>query len=247
MYAVYGLTDVGSVRNQNQDAIFYCNEKVGPFPNLFAVADGMGGHKAGEVASHLALAEFTTHIQNFRAKDFIPKENFLDVFIEAAQVASAKVLEQAASDENMQGMGTTLSACTITPDTIYTVHIGDSRIYVITPQSIKQITKDHTYVNELVKTKHITAEEARTHPRRHVLTKVLGTQEHLDADCDIFAVGGTTAVLLCSDGLTNMVDDETIRKIATGGGYVADRTKRLIDEANKNGGQDNISVVLVNI
>jgi protein phosphatase len=246
MYAA-GLTDVGVVRSQNEDAIFVCNNQIGPFPNLYIVADGMGGHNAGEVASEMAVEKFSGFVRDFAAKDFIQPENYLDLLISAAQHAGDAVLKQADSDDSMQGMGTTLTACVVTAEKIFVVHIGDSRAYFLNPVEIKQITKDHTFVEELLQAGRVSEEEARNHPRRHVLTRVLGVAGLHETDGIVRDLSDATVVLLCSDGLSNMLDDETIRNIATGLGEPEHRAKHLIDEANKKGGLDNISAVLIDV
>ncbi|MCL1877619.1 MAG: Stp1/IreP family PP2C-type Ser/Thr phosphatase, partial [Defluviitaleaceae bacterium] len=246
MYAA-GFTDVGSVREQNEDAIFVHNKPIGPFPNLFIVADGMGGHKAGEIASSMAVEKFSGFIRDFPAQDFVRPEDYLDLLISAAQHAGDEINKKAKSDESTSGMGTTLTAGVIDGDKIFLVHIGDSRAYLVHLLSMSQITTDHTFVEELLQTGRVTAEEAKTHPRRHVLTRVLGVPENMQIDGIVRDIGDATAVLLCSDGLTNMLDDESMMKIINGLGYVEHRTKYLVEEANKKGGLDNISAIVVDI
>jgi protein phosphatase len=208
----------------------------------------MGGHKAGDVASKLAVEKFTEFIREFPAQDFIQPENFLDLLISAAQNAGDEVTKKAESDEEtMRGMGTTLTACTITNGKIFIVHIGDSRAYTVNLHGMKQLTTDHTFVNELMQKGKVSEEEAKSHPKRHVLTKALGVPGVLDADGIVREIGDAAAILLCSDGLSNMLDEESMMKIINGLGYVEKRTKYLIDEANKKGGLDNISAVLIDV
>jgi len=242
-----GLTDVGVTRSQNQDAIHVSETAIGPLPNLFIVADGMGGHKAGDVASNLAITEFCKFIINFPAKEFVLPENYLDLLVNAAQHANGKITKKAQTDETMNGMGTTLTACVIAAGKIFGVHIGDSRAYTINVNGMKQLTTDHTFVHELMQTGRVSEEEAKTHPKRHILTKVLGASGFLEADGIVHELGDAAAVLLCSDGLYNMVSDETIMKTVNGFGDAKHRIKYLIDEANRNGGKDNISAVLIDI
>lgn len=246
MYAA-GLTDVGIARSENQDYIFVCNKPIGPFPNLFIVADGMGGHKAGDVASTTAVEKFSGFVRDFAAQEFIQPENFLDLLISAAQHAADEITRLSDSDESMRGMGTTLTACVIASEKIFIVHIGDSRAYAVNLLEMKQLTKDHTFVNELLQTGRLSEEEARSHPKRHVLTKVLGVPGIPEVDCSVHELGDATAILLCSDGLSNMLDQDSMMKIINGLGYVEHRTRYLIDEANKRGGLDNISAVLIDI
>jgi protein phosphatase len=214
---------------------------------LFIVADGMGGHKAGDVASRLAVDEFSGFIANFPAQDFIQSENFLDLMVSAAQHAGAEITKKAESDEAMQGMGTTLTACVIWNEKIYLVHIGDSRAYTVNLLGMNQLTTDHTFVNELLLSGRVSAEEAKTHPKRHVLTKVLGVPGFLEVDSIVRDLGDAAAVLLCSDGLSNMLVEEEMMRFINGLGYVEHRTKYLIEEANKKGGLDNISAVLIDV
>ncbi|MDR0272872.1 MAG: Stp1/IreP family PP2C-type Ser/Thr phosphatase [Clostridiales bacterium] len=242
-----GFTDVGVTRSQNQDAIFVCDKQIGPFPNLFIVADGMGGHKAGDVASGTAVEKFSGFVRDFAAQDFIQPENYLDLLVSAAQHAGEAIISKAKSDKSMQGMGTTLTACVIDNGKIFITHIGDSRAYAINQLAMKQLTTDHTFVEELLQTGRVSEEEARTHPKRHVLTRVLGVSDNMVVDGIVREIGDAAAVLLCSDGLTNMLDNESIMKIVNGLGYVEHRTRYLIDEANKKGGIDNISAILIDI
>jgi protein phosphatase len=249
MYAA-GFTDIGFSRSQNQDTIFVWNKPLGPFPNLFIVADGMGGHKAGDVASRIAVAKFSEFIRDFAAQDFIQQENFLDLMLSAAQHANNLIIEQAESDENMKGMGTTLTAAVITNEKVFISHIGDSRAYIVNQAEMKRITTDHTFVEELLQTGQVSAEEALAHPKRHILTRVLGVPEkngNFGVDGIVKDLGDATAVLLCSDGLCNMLDNDSMMRIINGLGYVENRARYLIDEANKKGGLDNISAVLIDI
>jgi protein phosphatase len=207
----------------------------------------MGGHNAGEVASTLAVEKFSGFVRDFAAQDFIQPENYLDLLVSAAQYAHDEILKKSEEDESMQGMGTTLIACVITDEKIFMVHVGDSRAYFVNILDMTQITTDHTYVEELLQTGRVTEEEARNHPRKHVLMRVLGAPGNLEIDGIVRELGDAASVLLCSDGLSNMLDEDSMIKIITGLGYVEHRTKYLVDEANKKGGLDNISAVLIDV
>jgi len=246
MYAC-GLSDTGLTRTKNQDEKFACKEPMGPFPNLFIVADGMGGHRAGEVASETAVTEFCNFIKNFPAQDFVQPENYLDLMVSAAQKAGEEVAKKAETDETMAGMGTTLTACVIANEKIFIAHIGDSRVYAVNLHGMKQLTTDHTFVNELLQKGKITEEEAKAHPKRHVLTKALGVPGAVEVDGIVRDIGDAAAILLCSDGLSNMLDEDSMMRIINGLGYVEHRAKYLIDEANKRGGLDNITAVLIDL
>lgn len=246
MYAA-GLTDVGTTRSQNQDAIFVSNEKIGPFPNLFVVADGMGGHKAGDVASCTAVDLFIGYVRDYPAAEFIKQENYLELLTTAATQAGERIYALSESDESMRGMGTTLTACVIENKEAYIVHVGDSRAYAIWPLRIDQLTTDHTYVEQLLKAGKVSQEEALAHPKRHVLTRVLGMPGDVEIDAFVSELADASAVLLCSDGLSNMLDADTLIRIANGLGFVENRVRYLVDEANRRGGHDNISVILIDI
>jgi len=236
MLTACGLTDIGLVRPVNQDDIFVSPEPFGILPNLFLVADGMGGHNGGEIASQMAIAHFKEYIQ--RNAD----ENILDLLSSAAQEANLQVLEQAEADPALSGMGTTLTGCTIYDGKCVIIHIGDSRAYAINGPQISLMTQDHSYVNEMVKAGQITEAEARGHPKRNVLTKVLGISPDMSADGYIHELEQCSVVLLCSDGLYNMVPDEEIVNIVNTSENPAEA---LVAAAISNGGADNISVIVV--
>ena len=246
MYAI-GLTDKGQTREQNQDSIFFSTTPVGPLPNLFIVADGMGGHNAGDVASTHAVNFVKDYIRNFQVSSFVLEENYLDLLVSSVQDANAKVLSLTDIDPKLTGMGTTLTACVVTQDKMLIAHVGDSRAYTIINDKITQITTDHTYVERMLKTGQITKEEADSHPKRHILTRVLGTDWLFEADGLIIPTAGhEVTILLCSDGLTNMVADDKILEIVTAAPDLDTAAAALIKEANENGGFDNISAVLIN-
>jgi len=242
-----GLTDKGQTREQNQDAILVACEPLGPLPNLFIVADGMGGHNAGDVASTQAITFMYDYIRNFQAAEFVQPENYLDLLVTAVQGANSVLCKMANENDDMYGMGTTLTACVVAEEKLILAHVGDSRAYTITPNSITQLTADHTYVEEMVQAGQLTAKEALTHPKRHVITRVLGSQISFEVDGIVMPIEEATTVLLCSDGLSNMLDDSTIKGIANGVGFVEHRTKFLVEEANAHGGHDNISAILIDI
>jgi len=246
MYAV-GLTDIGKTREKNEDAIFVSTEPIGPLPNLFIVADGMGGHNAGEVASEKAVDVVVYNIKKYPLPDILLEEDYLDLLVSAIHDANRKICGVADVEQALSGMGTTFTACVIAGDKIYIAHVGDSRAYAVKSRTIKQLTNDHTYINEMVKAGELTKEEAEEHPNRHMLTRVLGMHNGFEVDGFIQPLGDTVAVLLCSDGLSNMLEDKQIRRIVNGEGLVEHRTQTLIDEANLHGGVDNISAVLIDV
>jgi len=246
MYAA-GFTDIGQVRNQNQDAVFVSTAPVGPLPNLFVVADGMGGHKAGDIASSRAVPLFCDYFVQ-RADMAVP-DSFLDMMVDAAQHVNGILYELAQGDPALQGMGTTFTACVIVPGRADIVHVGDSRAYGLAPGHIAQLTLDHTYAEEMVRAGEMTPEKALTHEKRHALTRVLAYESRVQMDA--YPIGledpKFSALLLCTDGLTNMLSNSDILDIVSREGYVEYRARTLIDEANRRGGHDNISAVLIHL
>lgn len=235
----FSITDVGQKREVNQDFV-YCNENpVGSFPNLFIVADGMGGHNAGDFASKFCVENFVRIIQNNESKTTIGQIE--DAIRETNELLIAKAQEQS----NLEGMGTTFVMATIFDDIMYVANIGDSRLYVIN-EKIKQITEDHSLVEEMVKNGEIKREEARFHPNKNVITRALGANNLVVADYFEVNVNEGDTILLCSDGLSNMLDDSEIKEIINS--YLNDiegAAKKLVESANENGGKDNIAIIIV--
>ena len=246
MYAA-GLTAVGLVREHNEDAIRYTMEPVGPLPNLFIVADGMGGHNAGEVASQKSVEFFYDFVCNAAHTAFLKPDDILSFMLEATHTANQKVYEYAAQSPDFRGMGTTFSACTILNNSMIYTHIGDSRIYAISPGHITRVTLDHTFVEELVKQGSLTPEQAKTHPRRNQLTRVLGCDPDVFADGAIFDISHVDSILLCSDGLSDMVPQEAVLKLVSLNVTTDARVQALIDTANNQGGIDNISAIIIDV
>ena len=241
MLEVSVQTNVGKTRSVNQDAVFASAVPIGPLPNLFIVADGMGGHNGGDVASKTAVAHFCAYIR--AAGD--TGESFLDLLTSAANTANMAVFSQAEMNPDLAGMGTTLTACTIADGKCNIVHLGDSRAYAVVPGQIKQLTTDHSYVNEMVKAGQITQNEARDHPKRNVLTRVLGINAKMSADGYVTDAEPGSVILLCSDGLYNMVTENEITDLINSA--PEDPAEALVAAANNNGGADNISVVVVKL
>lgn len=234
----YSVTDVGQKRQVNQDYVFASEEPVGNLPNLFVVADGMGGHRAGDFASSFAVQTLLHTIQE--------DENTNPVIIirNAVEEANRKVLEEAKLHEEMSGMGTTMVLVTIVDDYAYVANVGDSRLYLI-EDSISQITKDHSLVEEMVRRGLITKEEARVHPDKNIITRVIGIGAEVEVDFFDIHLKEDSILLLCSDGLSNMVSDDEILRISNTSRDLREMGMRLVSLANENGGKDNIAVVLV--
>jgi protein phosphatase len=208
----------------------------------------MGGHNAGEVASAKAVEVITQFLGEYTLAELIQPENYLDLLVTAVCSAGEAILAEAKEDATKKGMGTTVTACVIHSRKMLVAHIGDSRAYGISPTKITRLTTDHTFVDELLQQGKLTEEEARTHPKKHVLTRVLGVPGACNVDGLVFELGNSvTSVLLCSDGLTNMVEDTGILKIVNEFAPLQERADSLIRAANAAGGHDNISVVLIDL
>lgn len=234
----YSVTDVGQKRKTNQDYVFASEQAVGNLPNLFVVADGMGGHNAGDFASCYAVQVLLDTIKedgNF---------NPIKIIRNAIETANKQLLEQAASHEGMTGMGTTMVVLTVIDHYAYVANVGDSRLYVVDDE-IRQITKDHSLVEEMVRMGEISREDARNHPDKNIITRALGASEQIDIDFFDIKLQPESVALLCSDGLTNMVLDDTIKQVIKEAESLEGMANKLIDMANENGGKDNIAVVLV--
>ncbi|MBQ7679985.1 MAG: Stp1/IreP family PP2C-type Ser/Thr phosphatase [Butyrivibrio sp.] len=235
------FTDVGRKRKLNQDYIFTSEQSVGILPNLFIVADGMGGHRAGDFASRFTADTVVEELQKSCAGE--PEE----LLARALTVANRKLRMRAAQDERMAGMGTTFVAACITGDRLLAANIGDSRLYVLSRGEITQITEDHSLVQEMVRMGGIDAETARSRTDKNIITRAVGAMENVEADFFRRTLRDGELVLLCSDGLTNMVEDTQIRRIAAGNTEAAldSRVQALVAAANEHGGRDNIAVILI--
>ena len=226
-----GFTDPGRKRRRNEDSFVID-------PPLFAVADGMGGAQAGEVASRLAAAAF----REFHDADGLEPEERLAAII---QEANRRIYERASGDAQVSGMGTTITAALVgEADALLIGHVGDSRAYRLREERFEQLTEDHSLVADLVRSGRLTPEEADTHPQRSVITRALGTDREVDVDTFAVAVENGDLFLLCSDGLTSMVADDDIRDLLTGARDLEQAGKGLVKAANRAGGEDNITVVL---
>lgn len=235
------ITDQGRVRNHNEDA-------GGLFLNhadqyLSVVADGMGGHQAGDVASQMATAiiEKEWHESN-EMKEPEEAEAWLKTVI---QQVNKEIYEKSVNQKEYQGMGTTVVITLCTPDFITVAHIGDSRCYMMNEAGFSQITEDHSLVNELVRSGQITPEDAEHHPRKNVLLKALGTEEVIYPDIRTISWESGNRILLCSDGLSNKICDSELQSFLENDEAIEDTSKGLITLANERGGEDNISLVIV--
>jgi PPM family protein phosphatase len=228
-----GLTDTGRRRRRNEDSFVL-------EPPLFAVADGMGGAQAGEVASRLAAAVF----REYHEGDALAAEERVEALV---QEANRRIYERSREDANATGMGTTVTAALLEGDRVTIGHVGDSRAYRIRGDALEQLTDDHSLVADLMRSGRLTPEEADSHPQRSVITRALGTDPEVDVDT--FAVGleAGDVFLPCSDGLTTMVSDDEILRTVHESGSLEKAAKALVKAANKRGGEDNVTVVLFRV
>ena len=234
----YSITDTGALREMNQDYFFASDDPVGNLPNLYIVADGMGGHKAGDYASRYTTQRMVASVS--RSSGGGP----VTILQEAIATANKILIEEAAEDEAKRGMGTTLVAATILDGKLYVANIGDSRLYVIN-RDIRQITRDHSLVAEMVRIGEVNEADARQHPDKNIITRAIGAGENVQADFFEIDLQENDRILLCTDGLTNMVEDDTIRDIVLSNAPVEERAKMLVSTANRNGGRDNITVMII--
>lgn len=238
MLKTFSITDIGKKRKVNQDYVYTSEEAVGNLPNLFIVADGMGGHNAGDYASKLTVETMISEITGSFEK------NPVKIFGKAISAANEFIRRKASESPEMEGMGTTVVAATCLGKYLQVANVGDSRLYVV-GKEIRQITRDHSLVEEMVRIGTITKDEARNHPDKNIITRAVGASETVEADYFSVELEEGDVVLMCTDGLTNMLEDEEIRMILNGARDIVEKAQALIDAANANGGKDNISVVLI--
>lgn len=233
-----GKTDTGNKRSNNQDSIFYSDAPIGTLPNLYIVADGMGGHRAGDKASKMAIEITVDFIKNSTI------ENPIAILRRAMVYANNEIYKAAGKDPDLKGMGTTMVAAVALDGKLYVANIGDSRLYSI-QGDIKQITMDHSLVEELIRNGELERKKGRNHPEKNIITKAMGSKEEVIPDFFEIDIHPKEKFLLCSDGLSNMVENDEIRDIVLEHDNLEELAQALIDRANYYGGSDNISVVVV--
>ena len=238
---IFAKSDVGKLRDNNEDA--YYISKADDNLKLFVLADGMGGYNGGEVASKIAIASAVRFIESNYKKIDLNRENILKLIRDAIEYANLIVLEQSKENVNLEGMGTTIEICIVQNNKLFIGHVGDSRIYRIRGEIIRKLTHDHSYVEKLVEDGKITEEQAQKHPKKNMLTKALGGTSFVEPDLTVKGFVTDDIILICSDGLTNMLSDNQIYSIVTKD--YKNAAKKLIEEANNHGGIDNITVVLL--
>lgn len=232
---------IGKIREINEDAFFIAKNHE----NLFIVADGMGGHNAGEVASNIAIDVISEYIQkNLNTQEDHEEPLIFQEIRKAVMEANLKILERSKRDDHCQGMGTTLTLALILKK-VYIGHIGDSRAYRINKQCMTQITEDHSLVAELVKNGSITEMEAKTHPQRNIITRALGTDEKIKIDVCSVPFHQDDIIILCTDGLTNLVEPSEIMEYMLYSESIQKGCEQLVALANERGGFDNITILAI--
>ncbi len=235
---VCGKTDKGRKRSMNQDVFFISDTPVGILPNLCIVADGMGGQNAGDIAARFSVDRFTELMRV--SKERTP----IQAIEKAIRQTNEDLIEKARNQRELEGMGTTFVMATLMPeDTLLVANIGDSRLYLIN-ERITQISQDHSVVAEMVRSGELRKEEARFHPNKNMVLRALSTQGVVSPDYFQVDVHPGDYILLCSDGLSDMVEEEDILKLVSEYDEVEDIADKLVNMANENGGRDNITVVL---
>ncbi|MBR4573958.1 MAG: Stp1/IreP family PP2C-type Ser/Thr phosphatase [Lachnospiraceae bacterium] len=238
MLKTYSMTDIGRKRKLNQDTVYSCEHPLGNLSNLFIVCDGMGGHKAGDYASAYTVKAIEREVEACEDKSPIK------ILREAITIANAEIYEKASTEADFAGMGTTCVAATIADDVLYVANVGDSRLYLI-DKAITQVTKDHSLVAELVRKGSLDESQAKAHPDKNIITRAIGAAPSVEIDFFEVELSAGDVILMCTDGLTNMVDDDEILRIVRTGVDVPDIAENLIRMANHNGGKDNIGVVII--
>lgn len=235
----YGMTDAGRVRVCNQDYIYCSSDPVGSLENLFLVADGMGGHRAGDYASRFlveGLASFAGRHTGYPA---------VRVIQDGIRKINEELYEESLKSPALSGMGSTLVAAVTEGDTLYVANVGDSRLYLLRDKHLIQVTRDHSYVEELVALGQLERNSKDYRHQKNIITRAVGVGRHVEADFFEEELLPGDRILMCSDGLCNMLEDEEVTSVLIKGGTLRQKTERLISQANDRGGYDNIAVIIV--
>ena len=241
MIKAYAKSDKGNVRETNED-YFYISNSLDQI-QLFLLADGMGGYNGGEIASQLAIQTAKNYIENNFKDIEKDRDSIIQLLGSSMEYANMVVYEKAKENPELQGMGTTLEICLIYNNKAYIGHVGDSRIYRVRKQFIRKLTQDHSYVQKLEKEGTITKEQAEHHPQKNMLMKALGCNAFVEPDVMVKGFLKDDILIMCSDGLSNMVDQQTIYEMASKN--IEQATKDLVQLAKDRGGYDNITVVII--
>lgn len=238
MLKSFSLSDIGKKRIMNQDYIYTSEAPVGNLPNLFVLADGMGGYSGGEYASMHSVEVICDSVKNSR------ETTTRRIFEDAIAKANTEIREEASKNPEYDRMGTTVVLATILGECLQVANVGDSRLYVI-GDDIRQITEDHSYVEEMIKLGSLDRESARTHPQKNIITRAIGADDTVTPDFFTVKLKKDDIVLMCSDGLSNMLEDDEILMILKKERDLAGMVSELVAAANNNGGKDNVSVIVI--
>ena len=239
---ILAKSDIGKARDMNQDS-FYISDLEKDEIKLYILADGMGGYKGGEIASSLAVANSRNFIFNNFNKTKKDRESLSKLVKDAIEYANMIVYEKSQEDEELHDMGTTLDVCLIYNNKVFIGHVGDSRVYRIRKNIMRKLTTDHSYVEKLVKEGKITKEEAENHPKKNMLMKALGCNAFVEPDVMVKGYLKDDILIMCSDGLSNLVSQDTIYEMASKD--IEQAPKDLVELANDRGGYDNITVIVI--
>lgn len=234
----FSITDKGKTRQMNQDCVFTSEKPIGNLPNLFVVADGMGGHNAGDYASRYAVEVIIHEIA-------ASEENEPPAIMRGAiEAANRRLLSEAEADPSLYGMGTTAVLASIRDGNLWVANVGDSRLYLVNG-GIQQVTRDHSLVEEMVRRGEISREEARVHRDKNIITRAIGVSDRIEADIYERELSEEWQILMCTDGLSNMLTDGEILSIIRSQRDIAEKVERLVQAANDNGGTDNITAIVI--
>lgn len=233
-----GASHIGKVRTENQDKIFFSDQPVGKLNSLYVVADGMGGHQAGGYASAYAVDRFVELIEESEEDDVIQSMKM------AVSTVNQEIVQKCREDEAYAGMGTTIVAAVVSGSLVTVMNIGDSRLYY-GAKELRQITVDHSYVEELIQAGALPREQGRLHPKKNLITRAVGAAF---AEPDFFQFEAKDGyLLLCSDGLTNMIEDDELKELLLDHSQLENKANQMVARANEYGGKDNISLVIVDL
>ncbi len=238
MLNAFAITDIGRKRKLNQDFVFASEQAVGKLPNLFIVADGMGGHNAGDYASKYTVE---TIVEEITASE---EEISVKCIRQAIETANDRIRQKANEDIALNGMGTTVVVASCGDNVLEVANVGDSRLYII-GEEIRQVTRDHSLVEEMVRMGSLEREEARNHPEKNIITRAIGADRTVEVDFFTVELTERDMILMCSDGLTNMLEDKEIFEIIHSQKDIRSAAEALVKAANDNGGKDNIAVILI--
>ena len=238
MLKSFSITDIGKKRTSNQDLVFTSETPMGNLPNLFLLADGMGGYNGGDIASAYSAEVAKAVVLNCH------EDNPRKIFETAIEIANTEIRRKAKETVELDSMGTTMVVATIVDSVLQVANVGDSRLYVISDE-LRQITNDHSYVEEMIKVGSLDRQSARNHPQKNIITRAIGAEDEIEPDFFTVKLKKGQKVLMCSDGLTNMIEDDDIFKIIKESKSLEEAGLNLVRTANDNGGKDNVSVILI--